>query len=145
MAKNYKKYGGGFDFAQEKANYNPAKEALALNSVRSRTQEQFHIHVCHRPTTQNPRVIAILDKAKHNPTKELKQIPGHDLYCVTVEKGKGPIKDFAESIHNLLDVPTPPVCRGLAGAAIIQDSYQNTWGCVTGSKDGPLADFCAGS
>jgi hypothetical protein len=142
MADNPQKYGGAFDFAQER--YNPDRQALVLNSVRSRTMEQFHIHLCYKPTKMNPKVIAILDKATLNPTTELKQIPNQDLWCMSVEKGKGPLKDFEKAIHKFLTPGKKNPCRGLAGAAIIQDSKMNTWGCVTGDQHGPLPAFCAG-
>ncbi|PTB36885.1 uncharacterized protein TrAFT101_007250 [Trichoderma asperellum] len=146
MANNPGKYGDAFDFAQR--NYDPDKQALALNSVRTRTMEQFHIHVCSKPTTQNPRVIKRLQAAKLNPTKELLPIPklkptDPNLWCKSVASGKGPVTDFVQSIHALFQKPKA-VCKEIAGAAIVQDFNKNRWGCVTDSKDGPLPDFCSG-
>jgi hypothetical protein len=148
MADHASTYKDAFNFAQEPKNFDPSRQALVLNSVRARTMEQFHIHVCYRPTDQNPRVLARLDKAKLNPSKTLKEIPpmgqkDPGLWCVSVEKGKGPVTGFVESIAGLL-ASAPPPCKGLAGAGIIQDNHGNRWGCVTDNQQGPLPYFCSG-
>lgn len=137
MAKDPSRYEEGWDFAQE--HYNPREQALALNSVRSRTHEQFHIHICKKPG-KTDRALAILETAKHNPTKHLIEV-GKDLYCMTVEKGNGPVKGFVAAIQEFLKKGT--VCDGLAGAGIIRDSHENLWACVSGNSAGPLAEFCA--
>ncbi|KAH6604784.1 hypothetical protein Trco_006491 [Trichoderma cornu-damae] len=140
MANDASRYEEGWDFAQK--NHDPSSQALALNSVRSRTHEQFHIHICPKPTSKDPRAYGILSKAALNPTNKLKAIAGYnDLFCMSVEKGKGPIKGFATAIHDFLG--EKKVCDGLAGAGIIRDAGDNTWACVTSNKDGPLAYFCA--
>ncbi|KAL6906740.1 hypothetical protein GGI43DRAFT_395592 [Trichoderma evansii] len=149
MAHNSGRYGGAFDFAQEK--YDPTKQALALNSVRSRTMEQFHIHMCPKPQ-KGTKILKRLEKA--TPTSYMKYIPtlnpgDPNLWCLGV-KGKGPIKNFVETIGKELaqlakiDPKTqkPFICEGLASAAIIQDGHLNTWGCISENKDGPIGDFC---
>lgn len=141
-------YKDAFNFAQDPKYFDPSSRALVLNSVRSRTMEQFHIHKCFRPTTGSPRALARLDKAKANPTKTLEEIlpKGKDdprLWCMSVTKG--PVTDFVQAIEELLHRGgTDPICRGLAGAAVIQDNHQRRWGCVTDNQQGPLPYFCAG-
>ncbi|KAL7788626.1 hypothetical protein V8C37DRAFT_388014 [Trichoderma ceciliae] len=139
MTEDYQKYGGGWDFAQER--YDPGTQALALNSVRSRTMEQLHIHLCPKPTKQEPKVFDILSKATLNPTHRFVKVQD-DLYCISVENGKGPLKNFAEDIHNFMK--EKKICEGLLGAGIMRDYHNNTWGCITGNWDGPVASFCAG-
>ncbi|EHK26486.1 uncharacterized protein TRIVIDRAFT_63787 [Trichoderma virens Gv29-8] len=150
-ARNATRYEPGWRFAQE--HYNRANQALALNSVRSRTHEQFHIHVCNRPNSTDPRILDILDnipKSQHIYGKDLKKVGNHDdLYCRTIEKGQTPIVyDFVTAIDAILDDKTlnevGKICHGFAGAGIIQDSHGNVWACVTGNREGPLFRFCEG-
>ncbi|KAL7810566.1 hypothetical protein V8C44DRAFT_358784 [Trichoderma aethiopicum] len=141
MAKDPAKYGEAWNFAQRY--YDPGSEALALNSVRARTHEQFHIHVCKKPDVKkDAKVLKILDTAKHNTGPTLEQIGNNDLWCRTVTKNNGPVRNFAQAIQAFL--ATGQLCEGLAGAAIIRDSHENLWACVTGDQHGPLAQFCAG-
>ncbi|EGR44193.1 uncharacterized protein TRIREDRAFT_124259 [Trichoderma reesei QM6a] len=141
MADNPAKYGESWNFAQKY--YDPGSEALALNSVRARTHEQFHIHVCKKPDVKkDAKVLKILDTAKHNTGPTLEQVGNNDLWCRTVTKGNGPVRHFAEAIQAFL--ATGQLCKGLAGAAIIRDAHENLWACVTGDQHGPLAQFCAG-
>lgn len=151
MVDDHKKYNSGWDFAQD--NYLPGTQALALNSLRSRTHEQIHIHVCTKPDSQkDPRALKILSHAALNPTNRLLEVKGTDpdkpLYCMSVEQpkggGVGRIEYFATALHNFFQ--EGKICEGLTGAGIIRDYRNVTWACATGNKDGPLAEFCiAGS
>lgn len=148
MLNNPGKYGGAFDFAQD--HYNPKTQALALNSVRSRTMEQFHIHMCPRPA-KGTKVLPRLDKATPASSSNMQFIPktkpdDPNLWCLGV-KGKGPIKNFVQAINAQLQkidpkTKKPLICKGLASAAIIQDSHLNTWGCVSDDPKGPIGNFC---
>ncbi|KAK1246954.1 hypothetical protein MKX08_000756 [Trichoderma sp. CBMAI-0020] len=150
MANHPTIYKDAFNFAQDPKHFEPDHRALVLNSVRSRTMEQFHIHKCFRPTTGSPRALARLDKAPLNPTKKLIEIlPRKPLepriWCMGVAKNKGPVTDFVEAIEELLHRGgKDPICPGLAGAAVIQDNNGRRWGCVTDNREGPLPYFCAG-
>ncbi|KAK4076377.1 hypothetical protein Trihar35433_2937 [Trichoderma harzianum] len=153
MANNPSRYEVGWKFAQ--GNYDRSTHALALNSVRSRTHEQIHIHVCEKPdvNSKEPRIMEILDKIPkkdHNYSKHLTKVAGYDdLYCRTIEAGHpaGDVfYDFLQGIKEVLDDKTLnnkyKICHDYAGAGIIRDSYHNMWACVTGNHDGPLARFC---
>lgn len=143
MADHPTIYRDAFNFAQDPKHFNIDKQSLALNSVRSRTMEQFHIHICSR---SKPPAVARLNKAKANPTKKLVEIlpkgPNEPrLWCMSV--AKGPITGFVEAIEELLHRGGPnPICRGVAGAGILQDDNKRRWGCVTDYRDGPLPYFC---
>ncbi|KAL7914668.1 hypothetical protein GGI35DRAFT_434960 [Trichoderma velutinum] len=150
MANNPPRYEVGWKFAQ--GNFDPKTQALVLNSVRSRTHEQLHIHVCDKPEPADPRVLAILDnipKKDHNLGRQLKQVANHeDLYCRTIEAGSKDMNvyDFVAAIKEVLDNQSLDVdgkiCHGFAGAAIIRDNHLNIWACVSGNRDGPLSRFC---
>ncbi|KAL6878570.1 hypothetical protein J3F83DRAFT_723051 [Trichoderma novae-zelandiae] len=142
MAKDPAKYEEAWTFAQK--HYDPGSEVLALNSVRSRTHEQFHIHVCKRPdVSKDPKVLKILETAPHNTGPTLKRVGNNDIWCRTVASGNGPVRNFVAAIQAFLKTKT--LCEGLVGAAIIRDSHQNLWACVTGDQHGPLAQFCGPS
>ncbi|KAM6482040.1 hypothetical protein HDV62DRAFT_361900 [Trichoderma sp. SZMC 28011] len=153
MANNPSRYEVGWKFAQ--GNYDRKTQALALNSVRSRTHEQVHIHVCEKPdvTSKEPRILEILDnipKKDHNYSKHFKQVANHDdLYCRTIEAGYpgGDVfYDVLEGIKEVLDNKAlnvdGKICHDFAGAGIIRDSHYNMWACVTGNSKGPLDLFC---
>ncbi|KAL7922736.1 hypothetical protein ACQKWADRAFT_320674 [Trichoderma austrokoningii] len=150
MADHPTIYKDAFNFAQEPKHFDVERKALVLNSVRSRTMEQFHIHVCNRPTAGFPRALARLDTATLNPSKTLVEIPPKNkddprLWCMGVAQGKGPVTGFVEAIEELLHRGGKnPICRGRAGAAVIQDNKKRRWGCVTDNREGPLPYFCSG-
>lgn len=150
MADHPTIYKDAFNFAQDPKHFEPDSRALVLNSVRARTMEQFHIHKCFRPTTASPRALARLDKAPPNLTKKLVEIlpkgPKEPrLWCMSVAKGQGAVTGFVEAIEELFHRGgKDPVCKGRAGAAVIQDNNQRRWGCVTDNQQGPLPYFCAG-
>lgn len=148
MAEHPTIYRDAFNFAQESKHFDPAKNALVLNSVRARTMEQFHIHKCFRPTASSPRALARLDKATPNLTKKLVEIlpkkPNEPrLWCMSVANGA--VTGFVEAIEDLFHRGGKDyVCKGRAGAAVIQDNKQRRWGCVTDNQQGPLPYFCSG-
>lgn len=150
MAEHPTIYKDAFNFAQDPKHFDPNSRALVLNSVRSRTMEQFHIHKCYRPTTGSPRALARLDHAKLNPTKQLQEILPRKtdeprIWCMGVAKNQGPVTDFVQAIQELLHRGGKDyICPGLAGAAVLQDNNGRRWGCVTNNRDGPLPYFCSG-
>ncbi|KAL7932208.1 hypothetical protein V8C35DRAFT_307687 [Trichoderma chlorosporum] len=143
MAKNPDRYEPAWSWAQEQ-HWDQATQALALNSVRSRTHEQFHIHLCPKPEAPERRILDIVDAIPvkdHIHGSELKQVgQNYDLWCRTIENTQKPIvNNFVESIREAL----PKVaCDKLAGAGIIRDKYHNIWACVTNNTSGPLSYFC---
>jgi hypothetical protein len=135
MARNPGRYEEGWIFAQRQ--YTPKNEALALNSQRSRTHEQFHIHLCKKP---QHKVYDILSTASPNPSGQLKPVKGHeDLYCMSTPQA--PLKGFATAIRDALG-QYKKICKELAGAGLIQDNRGNIWGCLTTDPQGPEPAFC---
>ena len=127
----------GWVYAQQE--YTEKQQALVLNSYRSRTHEQVHIHLCPR----NNITYWLLGNETAVNTSSVQQLTrDKQLYCFTLVDGSMATK-FASTVQSFLSKPLPGVCDvKLVGAAIQKDSRNRTWGCVTSNSDGPLAKFC---
>ncbi|KAF4466282.1 hypothetical protein FALBO_6864 [Fusarium albosuccineum] len=126
----------GWSFAQHV--YDPAHEALALDSFLTRRYEQVHINVC-RKNKQAFAFFNELDAGDFNGT--LTRMRGQyqaEIYCMTSQDR---LDDFAYTVRDWID-ENNDVCPELVGAGIITDRLGNTWGCVTTSPDGPRDLFC---
>lgn len=132
----------GWRFAQK--NYNRSAQALVMNSMAARTEEQIHIHVCDikdQPCNQSGRTREILsclsrDTSSRDDFKKLKAVPlmPGDTKCkVSPTKGSQGSLDIAEDIETEIRKKD---CKLYTGAAIITDKNDFTWACVT---DSPVA------
>ncbi|KAH6889376.1 hypothetical protein B0T10DRAFT_460039 [Thelonectria olida] len=127
----------GWNFAQ--ANYKHKTEALAMDSWRTRKQEQVHIHVCNKNTT----LEAMLSKEKIPTDGRLFRLQGDpDLSCV-VRPNNGLVFDFSSIIDRFSEDEFPFMCNAIVGAGIMSDTRGNTWACATTHKAGPVSKFCA--
>lgn len=126
----------GWIFAQ--SHYDHRMEALALNSYRARTQEQFHIHVCEK----NKDLEDILTREKVPPSSHFTQLKGNPhIWCMARPK-LGLAMTFADSIADFINADHSGVCAQWVGAGIMTDRRGNTWGCATTISSGPLGLFC---
>ncbi|KAK5049112.1 hypothetical protein LTR84_005535 [Exophiala bonariae] len=134
----------GWEFSQ--SCYKPQEQALAMNSVRVRTHEQIHTHICKRndamynflgaenPNHYNSEDLTLVSNYPNNDGK------GTDILCLVVKNGD-PVKNFASALGQLF-AKYPNTCQQRIGQAILQDKYKNTWACATNTTNGPLGLFC---
>lgn len=136
----------GWSFAQTK--YKRGTQALAMNSMASRTEEQIHIHVCDikdRPCYPSFRTREILsclsnDTASRAEYKNMKPVPLMlgDTKCKVADH-KGDNIDIVGDIE--LEIRKKD-CKLNTGAGIITDSNNFTWACLTDSTMAAEYIFC---
>ncbi|KAH6893009.1 hypothetical protein B0T10DRAFT_604280 [Thelonectria olida] len=133
LEMSHRKRDEGWYFAHTR--WLPDHQALALNSVRVRKQEQVHIHMCHRNATTS-RELTGLDAAQY---PSLRPLP-HDeeMWCLATS---GTLNRFATTVNDFLG-SHKKICPQRVGAGVIQDGNGNTWGCVTTNTAGPISRFC---
>ncbi|KAJ5167460.1 uncharacterized protein N7482_006241 [Penicillium canariense] len=120
--------------------YKRATQALALNSVRTRKQEQIHFHICDgKLQPGDPKfVLGALNYANH---KSLAPVPGHPHWMCRVQSTAGADIDDVTA-----DIKTQTVkggaCSDLVGAAVLTDSHDRTWVCLTTGFESAQGAFC---
>jgi hypothetical protein len=135
--KEPKFFDAGWVFSQSV--YKPQAEALAMNSVRVRTHEQIHTHVCRRNDTMYDKLNN--ENPNHYNSENLTRLASdEELLCLVVKNG-GIVKDFASALGRLF-AANPHTCKERIGQGILQDKYGNTWACATNNTAGPLGKFC---
>jgi len=130
----------GWTYAQEW--YKPAYQALFLNSPRSRKMEHIHIHVCKNRNLDT--VNHLSDEDIKSSSRLVQTLKDPELYCLGVNHSVT-ISNFAGALSNFLASPpsqTPPICKDLVGAGILQDHHDRTWACATTHRKGPEEKFC---
>ncbi|UNI21855.1 hypothetical protein JDV02_007806 [Purpureocillium takamizusanense] len=130
----------GWTYAQE--HYKPQSQAVFLNSARARKMEHVHIHVCRSRNAQTAKNLA--DEHIQSSTSLIKTVKEPELYCLGVNHSVT-ITNFAGALSNWLaklPVETPPICKDLVGAGILQDTHGRTWACASKHRKGPQDMFC---
>ncbi|KAF4460755.1 hypothetical protein FALBO_12452 [Fusarium albosuccineum] len=127
----------GFVFAQQQ--YDPASQALALNSWRARAQEQVHIHVCNLNKTMR-HILSTEARPMFGQLTRIRQDP--DLWCMARLNGAS-VRTFATTLFKFLDSNHPGVCDKLVGAGIMRDARGDTWACASTNSKGMIGKFCA--
>lgn len=126
---------GAWSFAQKQ--FNSGSNALALNSFRSRTQEQIHIHICNR----NKATYNLLSNARRENYKDFGSLdPKLEMICRVNDQKNQDISGFAGDIANRKKWPTG--CPFLVGAGIMRDKNNYAWACFTYNSRGPLELLC---
>ncbi|KAJ6120328.1 hypothetical protein N7523_004608 [Penicillium sp. IBT 18751x] len=116
--------------------YARGSQALAINSARTRSQEQIHMHIC--PINQATQTY--LDNLDHTNYQSLTKIPGKPWYCRANQNKGQPISGVTADTQSRL--ASGQVCVDYVGAAVIVDSRDRTWACVTYDEDTTEYVFC---
>lgn len=130
-------FDAGWAFSQSV--YKAQDQALAMNSVRVRTHEQIHTHICRRNDDLYDKLASEHIK-NFNSVNMTRLESDPELYCVAVQNG-GIVQDFSSALGRFFEAH-PHTCKERIGAGILQDKYKNTWACATNSSSGPLGKFC---
>lgn len=120
--------------------YDGETQALVINSVKSRKQEQIHFHICDgKLQPGDPKfVLGALDYAKY---QALAPVPGHPHWLCRVQSTKGaPISGVTDDIRTQTANGGP--CSRLVGAAVFMDSHDRTWACLTTGLESTQGTFC---
>lgn len=131
----------GWRFAQ--GHYNRSTQALAMNSMASRTEEQIHIHVCDvknrtcYPSGRTREILSCLFRDEYTILKPVPLMLG-DTKCKVADK-KGDLIDIAEDIKSEIRKKD---CKIYTGAGIMTDLNNYTWACVTDSTMAAEYIFC---
>ncbi|KAJ6119537.1 hypothetical protein N7523_003817 [Penicillium sp. IBT 18751x] len=113
--------------------YSRKSQALAINSVFRRTQEQIHVHVC----PANTMTQGVLDNLNPANFQKMSQVNGYPWLC---RAAAFPIKDVTYDIQ--AQIKNPMFCKDYIGAAVVDDNKGRTWACVTTDAQGTQAIFC---
>ncbi len=125
-------------------NYNRSTQALAMNSMATRTEEQIHIHVCNvkknpcYPSGRTREILSCLDRSEYTKLKPVPLMLGDSKCRVASNQGE-PIDNIAEDIIKEIQKKE---CSKYIGAGIITDSRNYTWACVSDSTTAAEYIFC---
>ena len=99
-------------------------QALAINSVVTRSQEQIHMHIC--PVDSGAQeYLAFLDPTKY---LAMTKIPGMPWLCrASTQTGQSITGVTADTRAQIANAQ----CADYLGTAVIVDSKDRTWACVT--------------
>jgi hypothetical protein len=111
------------------------REALALNSVQSRDEEQIHIHVC----TGNSGVKNRLSGLDPEDYKTLREVPKTSWKCRVNPKVGGTINGVTADIRTEIHFAS---CKEEVGAAVIVDNNDRSWMCITEEWGAIEHTFC---
>ncbi|CEJ60215.1 hypothetical protein PMG11_08798 [Penicillium brasilianum] len=121
--------------------YDRGTQALVINSVKTRKQEQIHFHICDgKQQPGDPKfILGALNYAKFQ-QKPIK-VPGHPNWLCRVESAKDtPISGVTADIRTQTATGGP--CSKLVGAAVLVDSHDRTWMCLTTGIGSTQGIFC---
>jgi CDP-diacylglycerol pyrophosphatase len=111
------------------------REALALNSVQSRDEEQIHIHVC----TGNSGVKKRLSSLDPEDYKTLQEVPKTSWKCRVNPKVGGTINGVTAEIRTAIHFAS---CKEEVGAAVIVDNDDRSWMCIAEEWGAIEHTFC---
>lgn len=134
---------GGWLLGQN--HYDKKTQALAMNSVATRTEEQIHIHVCTvvagHQSASTRHILSQLHRADY--TARLKSVPtapsGSEMSCRVAAK-LGDTVDIGKEIVDYIKSGTS--CEAYVGAGVMTDNNGWTWGCVTTGHAAAETIFC---
>lgn len=120
--------------------YDRPTQALVLNSVKSRQQEQIHFHICDgKLQPGDPKfVLGALNYAQYQAPAP---VPGYPNWLCRVQSTAGALiqgvtADIKKQTANGGD------CSNLVGAAVLTDSHDRTWSCLTIGFQSAQGAFC---
>lgn len=128
----------GWDFGQQASD--PSSEGLAINPVRTITQDQVHMHICPfkkamrdfltTKSTASIQTYKTLQPIQLSP-QFIEGIPP-TMWCLASQSKSIPISGSLvdDAIKSVLQMKS--VCNYNVAAAVVRDRNGYTWGCVTG-------------
>ena len=134
----------GWEFGQTQ--YDPDTQWLAINPIHTITQDQIHMHICHKntemskflATTGSTAPGGISDYSSLAPislpgTFQRDQKPT-TIWCQASQAPNTRISgdEVSAAINKVLGMS---VCNYNVAAAVIRDDNSYTWACVTGDRD----------
>jgi hypothetical protein len=128
----------GWSLAQ--SSYNRRSQALPINSARSRTQEQIHIHICNLGSN-GQSIKKNLSSLPRSSYKTLSPV-STDLRCRVADTPGGEVPNVGRTIVNVVAHPPDKVCPADIGAAVITDDHDYSWVCITTDKTATEFTFC---
>ncbi|KAJ5224436.1 uncharacterized protein N7469_007939 [Penicillium citrinum] len=135
-----------WDWGQQPFISDPSTQGLAINPVRTITQDQVHMHIC----DVNGDMVNFLTKISTNSAISNYQTvqsiklekpfihDGHNtpdtMWCLASQTKNTPIDGGL--VHDAINsvMVKPKVCNFNVAAAVIRDSNGYTWGCVTADR-----------
>jgi hypothetical protein len=126
-------------------NYDKKTQALTMNSVATRTEEQIHIHICpivqgHQSASTRQILSQLQRKDYTAQSKSVSAVPpGSEMSCRVVAKEGDPI-DIGREIVRYLNSGSS--CEAYVGAGVMTDNNGWTWGCVTTGHTAAETIFC---
>jgi hypothetical protein len=113
-------------------------KALTINSVKTRTEEQIHVHVC--PVKEVvQRILASQNYAKFPKLAPI-MLPVPEPWLCKVNPKKG--QDISGVTADLQAEIKKAKCKDFIGAAVVVDSNDRTWACVTTDDQPTQYTFC---
>jgi CDP-diacylglycerol pyrophosphatase len=106
--------------------WKPGKGALAINSVRTRSQEQIHMHIC-RAHDETQKFLGQLDFTQY--LKAMTEVTEKKWMCQAGETGATSMDGMVAKVQGQL--ANDRWCPDFIGAAMIADSKGRIWACVT--------------
>ena len=139
-----------WNFGQQIAS-DPKKQALAINSAHSITENQIHMHIC-GPNINMQQTLADLYNGHSSPAfySTLRDIPSPPLtppsrmFCRAAQTKFQliPGATISDDINTVLK--RPDTCNYYVGAAVIIDKNNYIWSCVTADHESTeVKRFCA--
>lgn len=158
----------GWNFGQEQ--WKKSGQALAVNSVHSKTEDQVHMHIC--PSNDFMRLFLSRLSSDTDCVSKYKSLqpvivggagsvqvegPGSQLcvnpktgstltpytmYCRTPGQTSIDGASIARDIDNVLNDPQKTQCADYVGAAVVVDNHDYTWLCVTNDHLDTEHRFC---
>ena len=125
--------------------YDKNTQALAMNSVATRSEEQIHIHLCPivvgQRSARTQQLLTQLHRGDY--TAQLKSVPmvplGSEMSCRVVAT-KGDTIDIGREIVQYLN--SGKSCEAYVGAGVMTDDNGWTWCCVTTGHTAAETIFC---
>lgn len=119
-----------------------SSQALVINSVKARKQEQIHMHICEARTGKPGGVRELLGGLRRSDYGSLTQVKNQgDWWCRVEDKKNTPITNVISDIKS--KVTKNPGCSNLIGAAVLTDTNDYKWVCLTTGLGSTQGQFCA--
>lgn len=112
-------------------------QALVINSVLRRSQEQIHIHVCQALQSMQTK----LGTLRHQDFQKMTAVPNdHALLCRAEQDEATPITRVMADIQQQI---ASAACKDYVGAAVVVDDHNRAWACVTTDTRLTQDAFCS--
>lgn len=106
----------------------PSK-ALVINSVKTRKQEQIHMHICPVRTGKPAGIRKFLGGLPTSEYATLTQVKDREDWWCRVQKN--PNTPITGVLGNIQSMAQQPGCKDLIGAAVLTGINDYKWVCIT--------------